>query len=149
MEINIIHNPAEYDAAMCRVRELMGLERSLSPVERDELDLLFLVVAHYEKQHAAPPVLLDPVDYLEFLLDQETITRKDLVPLLGSVPRVSEVLSRRRPLSLAMIRRLHDALNIPADVLLRPIADCAQSPRKSKPVRAGRAAQSASLPAFA
>lgn len=130
MEISLIRTKPEYDAAMRRIHQLLDLDPAEDTPESDELELLTLVVAHYEKQHAAPPEPLDPVDYLEFLLDQETITRKDLVPLLGSVPRVSEVLARRRQLSLAMIRRLREALNIPADILLRPIAVVQESPRK-------------------
>lgn len=149
MEINIIHNKTEHAAAMRRASELMGFERELSPVERDELDLLFLVIGHYEKRHARPPAQLDPVDYLEFLLDQETITRKDLIRALGSAPRVSEVLGRRRQLSLAMIRRLYNDFGLPADVLLCPIAAAEPAKPTQKTARPRKHTKLAVSPAFA
>jgi HTH-type transcriptional regulator / antitoxin HigA len=89
--------------------------------EADELDLWATLVDVYEQQHDAilPP---DPIEAIRFRMEQEGLTPRDLVPLLGSRSRVSEVLSRRRPLSLSMIRALHEHMGIPADVLIQPSA---------------------------
>ena len=148
MEISLIHNKQEHKAAVNRILALADTDPAQGTPEAEEIELLALVVGHYEKQHAAPPVPLDPVDYLEFLLDQEIVTRKDLVRALGSAPRVSEVRARRRQLSLAMIRRLYNDFGLPADVLLRPIA-AAEPPQKTTRGRPRKHTEQAAAHAFA
>jgi len=85
--------------------------------EESELELLGLVIEAYERKNV-PPANPDPVDAILFRMDQLKLKRKDLVPYLGSISKVSEVLSRKRPLSLSMIRRLHEGLAIPTDILI-------------------------------
>src|SRR5690606_13810299 len=77
-----------------------------------------LLVEQYEKEHY-PIDLPDPIDAILFRMEQTGLTRKDLMAYLGSSSKVSEVVTRKRPLSLQMIRKLHEGLGIPADILLQ------------------------------
>lgn len=85
--------------------------------DENTLELLALVIQKYEKENT-PPLRPDPIEAILFRMDQMGLSRKDLIPFLGSASKVSEVLSRKRPLSLAMIRRLHEGLGIPLDILV-------------------------------
>lgn len=88
-----------------------------SAPEAEKLEILVTLVDAYEAKHHRidPP---DPIEAIRFRMDQEGLTRADLEKLIGSRARVSEILNRRRPLTVAMIRRLRDALGISADVLI-------------------------------
>jgi HTH-type transcriptional regulator/antitoxin HigA len=121
MHPKVIKTEAEYEAALARVAELMDAQPG-SPDEQ-ELELFALLVEQYEQAHfpIAPP---DPVEAILFRMEQEGLTRKDLTAYIGSPSKVSEVLNRKRPLSLSMIRALHKGLGIPADILV-------QEPRSS------------------
>ena len=116
MEPKVIKTEAEYEAALARVAELMDAQPG-SPDEQD-LELFALLVEQYEQEHfpIAPP---DPVEAILFRMEQEGLTRKDLAAYIGSPSKVSEVLNRKRPLSLSMIRALHKGLGIPADILVQ------------------------------
>jgi len=85
--------------------------------KEEELDLWFLLVERYEQDHF-PIDLPDPVEAIKFRMEQEGLRQKDLAKVLPGKNRVSEVLSRKRPLSLGMIRSLHEHLHIPAEVLI-------------------------------
>ena len=84
----------------------------------DRMEVLTILVADYERQHHAieDP---DPIALLEHVMEARGLTRKDLEPCIGSRARVSEVLNRRRPLTLEMIRRLAEQFDLPAEVLVR------------------------------
>ncbi len=111
----VIKNEKEYDAALSRINELMDA-RPGTP-EGEELELLSTLVELYEeKTHSIG--LPDPVEAIKFRMEQAGLKQADLIPFIGSRSKVSEVLSRRRPLSITMIRKLHEGLGIPADVLL-------------------------------
>ena len=116
MKPKIIKNEAEYEAALAYVYTLMDAEPNSE--EEEQLELFSMLIEQYEQQHypIAPP---DPVDAILFRMDQEGLTRKDLAAYIGSQSKVSEVLNRKRPLSLSMIRNLHEGLGISADVLLQ------------------------------
>lgn len=116
MKPKIIETEAEYEAALAYIETLMDAAPG-SPAE-EELELFALLVEKYEEEHF-PIDLPDPVEAIKFRMEQEGLTRKELAKYLGSQSRVSEVLNRKRPLSLAMIRALHKRLGIPAEVLLR------------------------------
>ena len=91
--------------------------------EGERLDVLATLVEAYERKHF-PMDLPDPVEALKFRMEQSGLGPKDLVPMIGQLNRVYEVLSRKRPLTLAMIRALHDKLGIPSELLIRePAAD--------------------------
>lgn len=117
MKPKVIKTSKDYAAALARIEKLMDA-KPRSP-QGDELELLSLLVHQYEEE-AFPIDQPDPVTAIRFRMEQQGLEPKDLVPFLGSRSRVSEVLSRRRGLSLKMIRALAHGLGIPADVLLGP-----------------------------
>lgn len=112
----IIKNEEEYRKVLARIEDLMGSDPNTP--EGDELELLATLVDLYEKE-TCPIGLPDPVDAIQFRMEQLGLKQKDLIPFIGSRSKVSEVMSRRRPLSIAMIRKLHERLDIPAGILLK------------------------------
>jgi len=120
VDVKIIKSEKDYQAAMARLSALMSLDLEPNSEEENELELLALVIQDFERQ-TVPPVKADPIESILFRMDQMRLTRKDLVPYIGSISKVSEVLSRKRPLSLPMIRRLHQGLGIAADILIEDV----------------------------
>lgn len=116
MKIKLIRTEEEHQQALERLEDLMDAAPGSS--EEEELDLLSFLVDHYEQENF-PIELPDPVEAIKFRMEQEGLTRKDLIAFIGSQSKVSEVLNHKRPLSLSMIRALHKGLGIPAEVLLR------------------------------
>jgi HTH-type transcriptional regulator/antitoxin HigA len=116
MNIRPIKTKADYRAALKEVEALMAAERDTPAGER--LDVLVTLVEAYENKHY-PLDLPDPVEAIRFRMEQKGMTPKDLVPMIGQINRVYEVLNRRRPLTLAMIQRLHSELGIPAESLIK------------------------------
>jgi HTH-type transcriptional regulator/antitoxin HigA len=116
MEIKPIKTKADYRAALKEIEALMAAERDTPAGER--LDVLVTLVEAYERKHYQFE-LPDPVEAIKFRMEQKGMTPKDLVPMIGRINRVYEVLSRRRPLTLAMIQRLHSELGIPAESLIK------------------------------
>ncbi|MDR7130826.1 HTH-type transcriptional regulator/antitoxin HigA [Algoriphagus sp. 4150] len=115
MEIRPIKTEQDYSTTIERIEELWGAQRDTQ--EGDELDLLVTLVESYEMSHypIAPP---DPIDAIKFRMEQMGMTSADMVKYLGSQSRVSEVLNRKRGLSLGMIKSLYKGLKIPAEILL-------------------------------
>jgi len=116
MEIRPIKTKADYRAALKEIEALMTAERDTREGER--LDVLVTLVEAYERKHYQLD-LPDPVEAIKFRMEQKGMMPKDLVPMIGRINRVYEVLSRRRPLTLAMIQRLHSDLGIPAESLIK------------------------------
>jgi len=116
MEIKPIKTKADYKAALKEIESLMAEEGDTPVGER--LDVLVTLVEAYEDRHF-PMDLPDPIEAIKFAMEQKGLTAKDLVPMIGRLNRVYEVLSRRRPLTLAMIQRLHSDLGIPAESLIK------------------------------
>jgi HTH-type transcriptional regulator / antitoxin HigA len=116
-ELKPIRTKADYTSALAQVERFWGAKTGTP--EGDRLDILATLIDVYESKHFPmdPP---DPVEAIKFRMEQQGLTRKDLEPLIGTRTRVAEVLNRRRSLSIAMIRRLHETLGISADVLIRP-----------------------------
>jgi HTH-type transcriptional regulator / antitoxin HigA len=112
-----LRSEADYEAALAEVGELWGT-KSGTP-RGDRLDVLATLIDVYETEHY-PMKAPDPIEAIKFRMEQQGLTRKDLEKILGSRMRVSEVLNRRRGLSIEMIRKLHAKLNIPAEVLIAP-----------------------------
>lgn len=117
MTVKLIKNDTDYAQAMARLSALMAIDPAADSNEDNELELLALVIEDYERK-TVPPLTHDPVEAIQFRIDQAGLSRKDLIPLIGSASKVSEVLSGKRALSLAMIRRLRDGLGIPVDLLV-------------------------------
>jgi len=116
-ELKPIRTEADYQAALAEAARLWGA-RSGTPAG-DRLDVLATLIDAYEAEHDPmdPP---DPIEAIKFRMEQQGLNRRDLEPIIGTRTRVAEVLNRKRGLSIGMIRRLHAALGIPADVLIRP-----------------------------
>ncbi len=114
----IIQSEGEYRAALAEIEFLIDQDPDPASTEGESLELLSLLVEDYEsrKYGAALP---DPIDAIQFRMEQQNLTQKDLVPYIGSRSKVSEVLARKRPLTLSMIRALHQGLGIPAKVLVQ------------------------------
>lgn len=115
MTIAPIKTARDYDRTLERIERLM--DAKLGTKAGDELDVLTTLVEAYEAKHYAicPS---DPIDAINFRMDQLGMTRKDLERLLGGRGRVSEILTRKRNLSIEMIRRLHRELHIPLESLI-------------------------------
>lgn len=117
MNLRPIKTEDDYKAALGEIEGLFQAEPETP--EGDRLDILTLLVEAYEEQHhPIPPP--DPLAALEYHLESRGLTRRDLEPYLGSRARVAEVMNRRRALTIDMIRRLHQGLGIPAEVLIQP-----------------------------
>jgi HTH-type transcriptional regulator/antitoxin HigA len=117
VEVRPIRTERDYDAALGEVEQLMGAR--FGTPEGDRLDILVTLVEAYEREHhsiEAP----DPIALLEFVMEQRGLDRAALQPMLGGRGRVSEIMARKRPLTLHMIRRLQSGLGLPASVLVRP-----------------------------
>ncbi len=117
METKVIKNREEYEEALRAIEQYMDLDPDPGTVEADQLELLTLLVRDYESRNF-PILAPDPIDAIRFRMDQAQLSQRDLIPYMGSKSKVSEVLSKRRPLTLSMIRALHEGLGIPAKALL-------------------------------
>ena len=116
MEIRPIRTEEDYQAALKEIEVLFEAEPDSPAGEKLEV-LVTLVEAYEEKHHKIP--LPDPIEAIVYHMDRLGLTRKDLEPYIGSRARVSEILNRRRALSLRMIRSLSKALDIPTEILLQ------------------------------
>ncbi len=115
MTIKPIRTDADLHAAFRRLERIYQADEGTP--DADERDVLVALIEAYENKHYAidPP---DPVDAIKFRMEQQGLTPRDLEPYIGPSGRVSEVLNRKRPLSLRMIKQLHDGLHIPYESLL-------------------------------
>jgi len=115
MKAKILKTESDYQLALTRVESLMDAKPGTA--KEDELELWSLLVERYEEGHF-PIDLPDAVEAIKFRMEQEGLRQKDLAKVLPGKNRVSEVLNRKRPLSLGMIRSLHEHLHIPAEILI-------------------------------
>ncbi len=117
MDIKPIKREADYERALRRVEELW--DSSEGSPESDELEILTTLIEAYEREHY-PIDLPDPIEAIKFRLEQTGRDSRALVGVIGRRTRVYEVMRGKRPLSLNMIRSLHEKLDIPAEVLIQP-----------------------------
>ena len=115
MEIKPIKSARDYRRTLARIEELMDAGPGSS--EEDELDVLATLVGAYEEKRFQIPDA-HPLEIIRFVMEQNDMIDKDLMPYIGSSGRVSEVMSGRRPLTINMIRKLQKGLNIPAEALI-------------------------------
>lgn len=120
MDITPIKTHRDYRRVLKEIEGLMTAKRNTP--EGDRLDVLVTLVQAWERKHY-PLDLPDPVEAIKFHMDQNGLAPRDLIPFIGSRNRVHEVLNRRRPLTLKMIRRLHTGLGIPAESLIKMSED--------------------------
>ena len=120
MEIRPIHTKADYKAALKAVSALVDADPKRGTPDADRLEVLGTLLEAYEAQHFHIE-LPDPIEAIKFRMEQQGLSAKDLTPMIGGLNRVYEVLNRKRPLSIAMVRRLHEGLGISADCLIRDV----------------------------
>ena len=122
-DVKPIRNEDDYQAALKEIENLWGSKAGSR--DGDRLDVLATLIDAYESRRDPmdPP---DPIEAIKFRMEQQGLTRRDLEALLGSRANVKDILNRKRGLSIGMIRRLHESLGIPAEVLIRkPSSDAA------------------------
>lgn len=130
MKPKILKSEQDYEEALKHLETLM--DQPDSSQQQEDIALFTKLIGDYEEQHF-PIKLPDPIEAIKFALDQQGLTRKDLIPLLGSKSKVSEVLNHKRPLSISMIRALHAQLGIPAEILLQdPLTHTLLEPKSLK-----------------
>lgn len=117
MDIRPIRSEQDYETALREIEGLMDAHPDTP--EGDRLDVLVTLVEAYEARHHAIEAP-DPIALLDFVIEQRGLDRAALQPMIGSRGRISEVMARKRPLTLAMIRNLQAKLGLPADALIQP-----------------------------
>jgi HTH-type transcriptional regulator/antitoxin HigA len=117
VEVTPIRTEADYEAALAEVERL--IDSAPGTPEGDRLDVLVTLVQAYEAERH-PIEAPDPIALLQFVMEQRGLDRAALQPMIGSRGRVTEVMARKRPLTLEMIRRLQAGLGLPAEALVRP-----------------------------
>lgn len=116
MNIKPIKTKKDYEQAMLRLEKLFDAKKGTQ--KGDELEIISLLVEKYENEHF-PIDLPDPVEAIKFRMEQSGLTQTDLANLVGQKSRASEILNKKRKLSLEMIRQLHSSWNIPTEVLVQ------------------------------
>jgi len=117
-EIKIIKSEQDYQEALKLVEDLMSHNPNPDSIEGEQLNLVSTLIQEYEER-MFPEILPDPVEAIKFRMEQANLKPVDLIPYIGSRSRVSEILSRKRSLTLNMIRALSSGLGIPAKVLIQ------------------------------
>ena len=117
MDIKPIKTKADYEAALHEVDRLF--DSAPNTPEGDRLEVLTTLIEAYEEKHYSVPAA-DPIETILYYMESRGISRSDLEPYVGSRARVSEVLNRKRPLTIYMIRKLCAGLGIPAEILIQP-----------------------------
>lgn len=117
MNIKPIKTETDYQAALEEIEKLF--EAAPDTPEGDQLEVLVTLVEAYEEKHYSIPKP-DPIEAILYHMESRGLTRRDLQPYIGSRARVSEVLNRKRSLTMEMIRNLHKGLGIPAEILIQP-----------------------------
>ena len=133
MNPKVLKTARDHRAALAHVETLMNRPDA----DEAELELWSLLVEKYEEEHF-PIEAPDPIEAIRFRMEQEELTPADLQPYLQSKSKVSEVMNRKRPLSLSMIRALHKGLKIPAEVLVQEPAAVYQAAAKKSVRRKAR-----------
>jgi HTH-type transcriptional regulator / antitoxin HigA len=117
MDIHPIRTQADYTAALAAISLLVDADPASDTIEGDALDILTILVERYEAEHFPLPSP-SPIEAIKFRMEQSGLSVADMQPYIGNANRVYEVLAGKRALSLAMIRRLHEGLHIPANILI-------------------------------
>ena len=116
MNIKPIRTKKDYEQALTRLEVIFDSKKGTD--EGDELEILAMLIENYENKKF-PVGFPDPVEAIKFRMEQLGYNQKDLANVVGLKSRASEILNRKRKLSLEMIRQLHDRLNIPTEVLIQ------------------------------
>ena len=121
MNIHIIRTEDDYDQTLKRIDTLMDLDPDIGTLEGDELEILVLLIEKYEERHWAIAIP-DPIEAIKYRMEEMNLKQKDLISIIGSKSKVSEVLNRKIGLSLSMISNLSSRLHIPLEVLIPKVS---------------------------
>jgi len=116
MKISPIRNEQDYQKALSRLEEIFDAKKGTE--QGDELEILSILIEQYENEHF-PIEMPDPIEAIKFRMEQMEMKNKDLAEVMGFNSRVSEILNKKRKLTLSMIRNLHLKLHIPTEVLIQ------------------------------
>jgi len=118
MKLKLIKTEDDYQKALKRLDKIFHAKAGTK--EQEELEILVLLIEKYETETVGEFPDPDPIEAIKFKMEQMELTQKDLAELIGLKSRASEILSRKRPMSISIIRKLSNALSIPADILIQP-----------------------------
>jgi HTH-type transcriptional regulator/antitoxin HigA len=118
MKLKLIKTEKDYQKALDRLEQIFHAKKGTK--EQEELEILVLLIEKYETEKVGEFPDPDPIEAIKFKMDQMDMTQKDLAEVIGLKSRASEILSRKRPMSINIIRKLSKALSIPADILIQP-----------------------------
>ncbi len=118
MQIKLIKTEDQYQKALSRLDEIFHAEPGTQ--EHDELEVIVLLIEKYELETTGEFPDPDPIEAIKFKMEQMELNQNDLAKIIGLKSRASEILSRKRPMSISIIRKLSKALSIPADILIQP-----------------------------
>ncbi len=117
MDIKPIRTEADYKATLKDVAALLESDPELGTPEGDRLDVLVTLIQAFEARHYSID-LPDPIEAIKFRMEQQNLKPKDLEPMIGRSNRVYEILNRKRPLTMSMVRKIHTGLGISAECLI-------------------------------
>ncbi len=118
MEIKLIKSEDQYQKALSRLDEIFHSEPGSQ--EHEELEVIVMLIEKYEKENTGEFPDPDPIEAIKFKMEQMELNQSDLARIIGLKSRTSEILARKRPMSINIIRKLSKALSIPADILIQP-----------------------------
>lgn len=118
MKLRLLKNEDDYQKALKRLEKIFHAKKGSK--EKEELEILVMLIQKYEDETVGEFPDPDPIEAIKFKMEQMEMTQKDLAQVIGLKSRASEILSRKRPMSINIIRKISKALSIPADILIQP-----------------------------
>ena len=118
MKLKLIKTEEEYQRALKRLHKIFHAKKGTK--EQEELEILVMLIQRYEYETVGEFPDPDPIEAIKFKMEQMEMSQKDLADVIGLKSRASEILSRKRPMSINIIRKISKALSIPADILIQP-----------------------------
>ena len=118
MKLSLIKTEEQYQKALKRLDKIFHAKKGTK--EQEELEILVMLIQRYEDETVGEFPDPDPIEAIKFKMEQMDMTQKDLANVIGLKSRASEILSRKRPMSINIIRKISEALSIPADILIQP-----------------------------
>ena len=118
MKLKLIKTQEDYQKALKRLDKIFHAKKGTK--EQEELEILIILIQKYEDETVGEFPDPDPIEAIKFKMEQMEMTQKDLAEVVGLKSRASEILARKRPMSIKIIRKISKALSIPADILIQP-----------------------------
>ena len=118
MKLKLIKTEVDYQKALKRLDQIFHAKKGAK--EQEELEIIIMLIQRYEDETVGDFPDPDPIEAIKFKMEQMDMSQKDLAEVIGLKSRASEILSRKRPMSINIIRKISNALSIPADILIQP-----------------------------